>query len=120
MNRPAANEVARFVREALRGCVGKEYAVYQRRALVRMRGPFVQLIGLYVTRGGALLVLPTYYVVGASPGDPVLHQTLSLYADSPRRWMFMNPTLDQKFAQRLVEQTEQDAPLSFTKEITDE
>lgn len=82
-----------------------------------MRGPFVQLLALSVSRGGAVRVHPTFFVAGADLSLTVIPQTVSLEVLDPRRWSFHDCALDGTFAAGLVQSLEQASPLSFVTPI---
>ena len=88
--------------------------------LARMYGPLVQLIILWVSRGGWLHLEPTFYVVGADTANQTIHQAVSLGTRNPRRWQFPPETmLDNALAIRLLDQLRSDSPISFTATLDD-
>lgn len=115
-----------FSQFEIRPLLGADFSayIYAKRDLVRMRGPFVQAVLFAKKRSDWLLVIPTFYVAGANPADPVLFQTMSLPIsgmDENRRWRFPPETLlDAKLAQDLVAQLERESPLSFVKPLEDD
>ncbi|WP_256077336.1 hypothetical protein [Massilia sp. YIM B04103] len=116
-------DIQRFAREELLPRLGGDYALFSRRDAVRLRGSFAQSVLLGSKRSGNLLVIPTFYVVGARPDDECMHQTLSLPVsgmDTARKWHVRpDQALDAALAQHLIGQMEKDSPLSFVAPLDD-
>lgn len=102
--------------------LGAGHLVYANRDLVRMRGPFAQLLIFTTTKPRWLRVIPTFYVVGADAADDDRpHQTVSLEVLDPQRWQFPPQTaLDADFAKRLCGQIEKDSGISFVAPLDDD
>lgn len=115
-----------FSKLEIRPLLGADFSAYaySKRDLVRMRGPFVQAVLFAKKRSDWLLIIPTFYVAGANPADPILFQNMSLPIsgmDENRRWSFPPETaLNAELAQRLVAQLERESPLSFAKPLEDD
>lgn len=88
-----------------------------------MRGPFLQGVLFAKKRSGWLHVIPTFYVVGANPADPVIFQTISLPVhgvDEAMKWKWHADTLlDDNLASRIVSQLEECSPISFVGALDD-
>lgn len=109
----------RFLVEDIGPRLGKGYRLHGRRAFVRMRGPFVQSFGLSRSRGPVLYVIPLFFVAGADPAFPVMHESLGLGSLDPHRWSFVEPKLTPDFASSLMDMLASDSPVSFFDELTD-
>ena len=111
---PISNKlIAQFTTKVVRPSLGPDYFLFRKRDLARMSGPFVQLLALSVNRSGALRVHPCFYVAGADLSLEVIPQNVSLEVLDPHSWTYLQPTLDEAFAQRLLQQLEAESPLSF-------
>jgi len=118
-----AKDLAKFVKTQLLPLLPDEYtAVHGNRTVLRMRGHFVQWIGLSVGRGGYMKVIPTLYIVGYDNTEIVMTCTASLYGlRQPREWHFdENTQLDNDFAKLIIERVEAETPISFIQPLDDE
>jgi hypothetical protein len=84
-----------------------------------MRGPFVQNFEISRSRGPVLYVTPQFFVAGADPAFPVMHDSLGLWSRDPHRWSFVEPRLTPDFALILMDMLRSDSPVSFFDELTD-
>jgi hypothetical protein len=84
-----------------------------------MRGSFVQSFELSRSRGPVLCVTPKFFVTGADPAFPVMHDALSLDSLDPHHWNFVKPKLSHDFASTLMDMIRSDSPVSFFDELTD-
>ncbi|MEW6416489.1 MAG: hypothetical protein AB1482_14685 [Pseudomonadota bacterium] len=132
-----APEIAYFVRTHLRAVLPDFTGQYKRRDIHRMRGSFIQGVGVSVSRGGWIHLTPSLFVLGAEiyekdlqssklkdgsiSADNLIHTTVCLETKAPRRWMFEPETpLDEKFAAEILTRLKKDSPISFTAPLEDE
>lgn len=119
-----SSDLARFAKNVVRPLLGSDYFVYARRDLVRMRGPFFQGVLFAKKRSGWLVVIPVFYVLGASQSDDVLFQTMSLPVsgvDEYGIWRWSpDVCLGEVLAEGVVAQIERESPLSFFQSLEDE
>jgi hypothetical protein len=98
--------VAAFFKIEIRPQLGEDFFVYKKRHLARMRGPFVQAALFAKDCSNGLEIIPTFYMAGANPFDPVLFQTMSLPITgmaSASQWRFPPETpLDAELTHRLM------------------
>jgi hypothetical protein len=110
--------IRQFVEGELRPRLALDFVPYKSHDLVRMRGPFVQLLAISVRRSGSLRVHPTFFVVGADPVVPVIPQNVSLEVLDPWKWSFPNEELTRDFADRLRRELDATSPLSFAAPLS--
>lgn len=118
-----AKDLAKFVKTQLLPLLPDEYtAVHGNRTVLRMRGHFVQWIGIGTSRSGWIDIFPTLYVVGAHNTEIVMTGTARLYDPrDPRKWTFPKDiSLDQSFARLIIERIETETPISFIQPLDDE
>lgn len=117
------SDIKRFSKNVVLPHMGQDYSLYMGRDLIRMRGGFLQGILFAKKRSGWLNVIPTFFVVGTDPSDPVIFQTMSLPIsgiDKDRKWKWpQDVTLDEELANEIIAKVEIDSPLSFKKSLND-
>lgn len=115
------SDLSRFVKGYAISRLDAGYLEFTKGDIFRPRANLLQILILWVSRGGWIHIEPTLYVVGANPSEQTLHQTVSLGGKEPRSWQFSPETpLDAEFADLIVNQLNQDSPISFTQPLTDE
>lgn len=130
-----ATDIARFVKTHLRAALPDFSCQYKRRDICRMRGLFMQGVGVGTSRGGWIHVYPDFFVLGAEIyekdlpknllkngsvcSDNLIHGTVSLEVKAPRRWHFPPETpLDEALAAEILRRLKEDSPISFTELLT--
>lgn len=109
-----------FMRAQVAPRMPAEYAAFLKNGLIRMRGPFAQIVTGSIGRSGVVLkVHPIIYVAGASPSASVVTEEAGYEADYPNRWRFLEPNLDDALAARVVELLATRIAPSFVSSLSD-
>ena len=117
-----SSDIARFIKTNINTVLPDFTSQYKKRDLLRMRGNFVQMLIIGVSRGGWIGISPTFYVLGPELWQDYIHETVSLSVlSSEKRWNFPPDTLlEDNFANEILQRLIEDSPISYLDQLSDE